>query len=386
MPSKMDKIYFDYNSSTPLDRRVLKKMLPYLSANFANPSAIYSIAQKAKNAIEDARISVADLLSAKRREIIFTSGGTEANNLAIKGFCSANRVKGNHIITSKIEHSSVLNVFNFLQMKGFKVTYLNVDSHGTIDISQLEQCIDKETILVSVMHANNEIGTIQPVEKIKSICHKHKICFHTDSVQTFGKIDIDASFADLITVSSHKIYGPKGAGALYIGEGINIEPLLHGGHQEEELRPGTEAVASIVGFGEACSLRLREMKTEEAKIKKMRDALEEGILKAINGVKVNGHPHNRLYNTLNICIDGVEAQNLVINLDMKGFCASSGSACQARVPEVSYVLLATGLHAEDCAGALRLSLGKFSKESDIRALIKVLPEIVKNLRATGSHG
>jgi len=382
----MDRIYFDYNSSTPLDKRVLKKMLPYLTDNFANPSAIYSLAQKAKNAIEDARISVANLLGAKHREVIFTSGGTEANNLAIKGFCFANRGKGSHIITSKIEHSSVLNVFNFLETKGFKVTYLGVDGDGVVDVSQLEECLDKETILVSVMHANNEIGTIQPVEKIKSLCDKRKVCFHTDSVQTFGKIDVNASFADLITVSSHKIYGPKGAGALYVRGGINIEPLLHGGHQEDELRPGTEAVASIVGFGEAVSLRLQGMKTEEIKIKKMRDALENGILKAIKGVKVNGHPQNRLYNTLNICIDGVEAQNLVINLDTKGFYASSGSACQARVPEVSYVLLATGMSPKDCSGALRLSLGKFNKESDIRALLKTLPGIVENLRGSGSHG
>jgi len=382
----MDKIYFDYNSSTPLDKRVLKKMLPYLSDNFANPSAIYSFAQKAKNAIEDARVSVANLLSAKHREVIFTSGGTEANNLAIKGFCFANCGKGNHIITSKIEHSSVLNVFNFLETKGFKVTYLGVDNDGVIDISQLEECLGKETILVSIMHANNEIGAIQPVEKIKALCGRRKVCFHTDSVQTFGKIDVNASFADLITVSSHKIYGPKGAGALYVGGGINIEPLLHGGHQEEQLRPGTEAVASIVGFGEAASLRLQEMKAEEIKVKKMRDALENGILKAIKGVKVNGHPQNRLYNTLNICIDGVEAQNLVINLDMKGFCASSGSACQAKVTEVSYVLLAIGMSPKDCSGALRLSLGKFNKENDIRLLLKTLPEIVKNLRASGSHG
>jgi len=382
----MDKIYFDYNSSTPLDKRVLEKMLPYLTDNFANPSAIYSFAQKAKSAIEDARASVADLLSAKRREVIFTSGGTEANNLAIKGFCFANRAKGNHIITSKIEHSSVLNVFNFLETKGFKVTYLNVDSYGTVDVKALKQCISKETILVSIMHANNEIGTIQPIEKIKALCSKHKVCFHTDAVQTFGKIDVNASFADLVTVSSHKIYGPKGAGALYVKDGISIEPLLHGGHQEEGFKPGTEAVASIVGFGQAASLRLLEMRGEETKVKRMRDILEDGITKAIKGIKVNGHPQNRLYNTLNICIDGVEAQNLVINLDMKGFCASSGSACQARVLEVSYVLLATGMSPRDCSGALRLSLGKFTKERDVRALIKALPEIVKNLRASGSHG
>ncbi|MFA5007985.1 MAG: cysteine desulfurase family protein [Candidatus Omnitrophota bacterium] len=382
----MDKIYFDYNSSTPLDKRVLEKMLPYFSDNFANPSAIYSLAQTAKSAIEDARVSVAKLLGANRREVIFTSGGTEANNLAIKGFCFANRAKGSRIITSKIEHSSVLNVFNFLETKGFKVTYLNVDSYGMVDASQLEQCLDRETILVSVMHANNEIGTIQPIEKIKTLCNKHNVCFHADCVQTFGKIDVNVSLADLITVSSHKIYGPKGAGALYVRSGINIEPLFHGGHQEEELRPGTESVASIVGFGEACNLRLREMNVEEAKIKKMRDALENGILKAVKGVKVNGHPQNRLYNTLNICIEGVEAQNLVINLDMKGIYASSGSACQARVPEVSYVLLATGMSPKDCSGALRLSLGRFNKESDIRALLKALPEIVKNLRASASHG
>ncbi|MFA5337376.1 MAG: cysteine desulfurase family protein [Candidatus Omnitrophota bacterium] len=382
----MDKIYFDYNSSTPLDRRVFEEMLPYLSDNFANPSAIYSIAQKAKNAIEDARISVANLLGAKPKDVVFTSGGTEANNLAIKGFCFANRAKGSHIITSKIEHSSVLNVFNFLETKGFKVTYLDVDEYGTVNVEQLERCIDKETILVSVMHANNEIGTIQPVENIKALCDKHKVCFHADAVQSFGKVAIDATFADLITVSSHKIYGPKGVGALYVGSNINIEPLLHGGHQEKELRPGTENVSSIVGFGAACRLRQQDIKADEVKVRKLRDTLESGILKGVKGVKVNGHPKKRLYNTLNICIEGVEAQNLVINLDMRGFCASSGSACQAKTPEASYVLLATGMSQEDCAGALRLSLGKFSKESDIRALIKTLPEIVNNLRASGSHG
>ncbi|MFA5196656.1 MAG: cysteine desulfurase family protein, partial [Bacteroidales bacterium] len=247
-------------------------------------------------------------------------------------------------------------------------------------------CIGNETILVSVMHVNNEIGTIQPVEKIKALCDKRKVCFHVDAVQSFGKVAFDASFADLITVSSHKIYGPKGAGALCVGNSINIEPLLHGGHQEEGLRPGTENVSSIVGFGEACRLRQQDMKTEEVKVRKLRDALESGILKGIKGIKVNGHPEKKLYNTLNICIDGVEAQNLVINLDMRGFCASSGSACQAKTPEVSYVLRAMGMLQEDCAGALRLSLGKFNKESDIRALLKTLPEIVKNLRASGSHG
>ncbi len=361
-------------------------MLSYLTDNFANPSAIYNTAQKAKSAIEDARASVAALFGADRKEIFFTSGGTEANNLAIKGFCFANRAKGNHLITSKIEHSSVLNVFSFLETKGFRVTYLDVDKLGAIDVSRLEESINKETILVSIMHANNEIGTIQPVEKIKAICGKYEICFHTDAVQTFGKIEVNASFADLITVSSHKIYGPKGAGALYARSGIKIEPLLHGGHQEGELRPGTENVASIVGFGEACSLSLREMKQDEEKIKKMRNTLERGVLAAVEGVKVNGHPQNRLYNTLNICVEGVEAQNLVINLDTKGICVSSGSACQARVPEVSHVLLATGLSPKDCSGALRLSLGKFNKESDIRALLKALPEITENLRKSGTNG
>lgn len=382
----MDKIYFDYNSSTPLDKKALRKMLPFLEANYANPSAIYSFAQRARNAIEDARISVAKLLGAKHKEIIFTSGGTEANNLAIKGFCFASRTKGGHIITSKIEHSSILNVFNFLETKDFRVTYLDVDKYGTIDIAQLEKSISKETILASIMHANNEIGTIQPIEKIITICKRHNVCFHTDAVQTFGKLEIDAKSlgADLISVSAHKIYGPKGVGALYVKDDVSLEPLLHGGHQENDLRPGTESVYSIVGFGEACRLRMQEMKEEAVKIKKLRDALESGILKAVKGIKVNGHPQNHLYNTLNIYIEGVEAQNLVINLDMQGFCVSSGSACLAKTPEPSSVLLATGLTPKECSGALRFSLGKFNKESDIHRLLKILPRIVEKLRSTAS--
>jgi cysteine desulfurase len=363
-------------------------MFVLLSGNYANPSAIYSFAQKAKNSIEDARIYVARLLGAQHKEIVFTSGGTEANNLAIKGFCFANQAKGNHIVTSKIEHASVLNVFKFLETKSFNVTYLDVDKYGMVGVEQLKKSINKGTLLVSIMHANNEVGTIQPLEEIAAVCKKHNVCFHSDAVQSFGKLDFDvkAIGVDMASISAHKIYGPKGAGALYIKEGLNLEPLLHGGHQENELRAGTENVAAIAAFGEACCLRIKERTAEEAKIKKLRDILEDGIVKTIESVKINGHIQNRLYNTSNICIEGVEAQNVIINLDLEGFCVSSGSACQAKTLEPSHVLLAMGLTPKQCSGALRFSLGKLNKESEVRGLLKALTGIVKKLRAQSSHG
>jgi cysteine desulfurase len=382
----MGKIYFDYNSSTPLDKRALEKMLPFLEDNYANPSAIYSVAQKAKNAIEDARVSLAGLLGAKYNEIIFTSGGTESNNTAIKGTIFCHYGAGGHIITSKIEHESVLNPCRFLEKQGFRLSYLNVDSTGVIDLKELAKSIQKDTILVSIMYANNEVGTIQPIKEIAKLCKEKGVYFHTDAVQAVGKIPIDAKTlgVDMLSLSAHKLYGPKGAGALYVREGVKIESLLHGGNHEFNVRAGTENTSGIVGLGEAARIAKEEMVAEEKKVRHLRDKLEQGIKEKIPQVKVNGHPKNRLYNTLNICIDQVQGENLLINLDFENICASGGSACASGAFEPSHVLLAMGIPREIARSSLRFSLGKYNTEEEVEKVLKVLPPMVKKLRRMSS--
>lgn len=378
-------IYLDHNATTPLDKRVLKKMMPYLEDIYSNPSSVYRFAQESKKAVEDARQSVAGLLNVEPQEVIFTSGGTESDNTAIKGVAlyAREQKKTNHIITSKIEHHAVLHSCEFLEKLGFEVTYLNVDEYGTVDLNQLADSINDRTILVSIMHGNNEVGTLQPLEQISAICRPKGILFHTDAVQTAGKIKIDVKKlgVDLLSLSSHKFYGPKGVGALYVRRGIKFFPLLHGGGHEGGRRSSTENVAGIAGLGEAASLAQKEMPEEEKRITLLRDNLEKGIIKNIPEVKINGHPKNRLYNTLNVCIKFIEGEGMLINLDFEGVCASSGSACTSGSLEPSHVLLAMGIPHELAHGSLRFSLGKSNTQQDIDKVLKVLPPIVEKLRS-----
>ncbi len=375
-------IYMDHNATTPLDKRILEKMLPYLKDIYSNPSSVYRFAQESKKAVEDARSLVARLLCASPDEIVFNSGGTESDNTAIKGIALMHRKKGNHIITSKIEHHAVLHACEFLEKIGFEVTYLDVDEYGVIDIEQLKASIKKETILVSVMHANNEVGTIQPIEEIADICKSHKVYFHTDAVQTVGKIKIDVGDlgVDLLSLSSHKFYGPKGVGALYVKKGTKLFPLLHGGGHEMGRRSGTENVAGIVGLGEAARLAMGESEVESKRIAVLCDRLQAGIISKIPESKVNGHSSARLANTLNVCIRHIEGESILINLDFEGICASSGSACTSGSLEPSHVLLAMGIPAEVAHGSLRLSLGKQNTDKDVDKILEVLPPIVEKLR------
>jgi cysteine desulfurase len=375
-------IYLDYNATAPLDGRVLDKMLPYLTEIYSNPSSIYRFAQKAKSAVEDARTNVAGLLSAMPEEIIFTSGGTESNNTAIKGVGFYHKNRGRHIITSKIEHHAVLNPCKFLEKQGFEVTYLDVDEYGIVNLKQLKESIRKDTILVSIMYANNEVGTIQPIKDIAEICKENKVYFHTDAVQAVGKFPVNVKElgVDFLSLSSHKLSGPKGVGALYVRKGVGFAPLLEGGHHERNKRAGTENVPGIVGLGEAARIAEEEMGKDERKIRALRDKLELGIKERIPEVKVNGHPVYRLYNTLNVCIKYIEGESILINLDFEGICASSGSACTSGSLDPSHVLLAMGISPEIAHGSLRFSLGKENTEEEIDRVLEVLPPIVEKLR------
>ncbi len=375
-------IYLDNNATTKMDDRVFDAMLPYLKEQYANPSSIYKFAQNVKKDVEEAREKVARLINAEPEEIIFTSGGTESNNTAIKGIAFALREKGRHIITSKIEHHAVLNPCKWLEKMGYEVTYLPVDKYGVVDIDELKKAIRKDTILITIMFANNEIGTIEPIEEISKIAHEHGIYFHTDAVQAVGKIPVDVKKMgiDLLSLSGHKFHGPKGVGALYVKKGVKFHPLLHGGHHERNRRAGTENVAGIIGLGKAAEIAMKEMQEEAKKVKKLRDKLERGILEKIPEVIVNGHPENRLYNTLNLCFKYIEGESILMELDFEGICASSGSACTSGSLEPSHVLLAIGLPHELAHGSIRFSLSKFNTEDEIDKVLEVLPEIVERLR------
>lgn len=376
-------IYLDHNATTQLDKRVLEKMLQYFNDLYGNPSSVYRFAQLARRAIEDARAELALLLNADPSEIVFTSGGTESNNTAIKGIAYKYQSKGRHIITSKIEHHAVIHPCQFLEKNGFRITYLDVDRYGIVDLKELEEALSEDTILVSIMHANNEIGTIEPLKEIVDICHRKGVYVHSDAVQTVGKIKVDVKElgVDLLSLSGHKFYGPKGVGALYVKKGVKFEPLLHGGGHEKDRRSGTENTPGIVGLGEAARLARQEMQNEQAHIQPLRDKLELELVKKIPEVKVNGHPELRLYNTLNICMKHIEGESILINLDFEGICASSGSACTSGSLEPSHVLLALGLDHETAHGSLRFSLGKDTTEQEIDKVLEVLPPIVEKLRS-----
>ena len=376
------KIYLDYASTTPVDPRVLRAMLPYFNKKFGNTMSLHSFGQEAKLALERSREEVAGLIGAKTEEIIFTGSATESNNLALKGIAFANRNKGNHIIISSIEHPCIMESACWLESQGFEITRLKVDKYGQVSPKDVRTAMKKGTILVSVMHASNEIGTIQPIAEIGKICREKGVYFHTDAVQSFGKIPINVNSMnlDLLSASSHKMYGPKGAALLFVRKGVRIEPILHGGGQEIDLRSSTVNVPAIVGFARACIIAKKEMAKENKNLAKLRDKLIKEILKKIKGSYLNGHPEKRLPNNVNFWFEFVEGESMVIQLDLLGIAVSTGSACSSVKLEPSHVLLAIGLKHQEAHGSLRITLGKRTTESEVNYLIKVLPGIIKNLR------
>lgn len=379
----MRRIYLDHAATTPTHPEVIKAMLPYFSNAFGNPSSIYSYGREARKAVEEARTRVAKLIGARSEEIIFTSGGTEADNLAFKGIAFANEDKGNHIITTSIEHHAVLEACKFLEGRGFKVTYLPVDHYGLVDPDDVKKAITSKTILVSVMHANNEVGTIEPIEEIGRITKEAGVYFHTDAVQTVGHIPVNVERlnVDLLSLSAHKFYGPKGVGALYVRKGVKLVSLLHGGEQERRRRAGTENVPGIVGLSKAAELSEAEMEEEAERLTHLRDKLIKGLLERIEHARLNGHPTQRLPNNVNMSFDYVEGESMLLNLDLEGICASTGSACSSTSLKPSHVLLALGLPPEQAHGSLRFSLGKENTEADVEQVIEVLANIVAKLRA-----
>jgi cysteine desulfurase len=379
----VDRIYLDNAATTAVDKRVLEAMLPYYSDIFGNPSSPYSYGQEAKKAIEEAREKVAKALGADSDEIYFTSGGSESDNWALKGVAYALKDKGNHIITTEIEHHAVLNTCRYLEKEGFKVTYLPVDEYGLVKPEDLKKAITDKTILVSIMFANNEIGTIEPIEELVKIAHEKNVYFHTDAVQAVGNIPIDVKKldVDLLSLSAHKIYGPKGVGALYIKKGVKIHSFIQGGTQEKNRRAGTENVPGIVGLGEAIELITKNLDCHMNKLTFLRDKLINGILEKIPYVRLNGHPTKRLPGNVNVSFEFIDGESLILNLDMAGICASSGSACTSGSLEPSHVLLAIGLSKELARGSLRLTIGKDNTEEDIDKVLEALPQIVKRLRS-----
>jgi cysteine desulfurase len=375
----MKKIYLDYAATTPIDPRVKKAMDDFLMDKFGNTMSIHSFGQEAKIALEKSRKTVADFLGAKLLEIVFTSSATESNNLALKGIAFANKDKGRHIIISAIEHACVMETAEWLEKQGFKVSRIKVDKQGFVNPLDIKKAIRKDTTLVSIIHASNEIGTIQPIDKIAKICKEKEVYFHTDAAQSFGKIDIDIRNIDLLTASSHKMYGPKGAACLFVREGTKIEPILHGGGQEMGLRGSTVNIPAIVGFAKACEIAKKEMKKEAQRLTKLRDKLIKNVLK-IKDSYLAGHPIKRVPNNASFYFSFIEGESIVIQLDLLGIAASTGSACSSMKLEPSHVLLAIGLKHGQAHGSLRISLGKETKERDIDYLIKVLPGIVKKLR------
>jgi len=379
----MRRIYLDHAATTPTHPEVVKAMLPFFTDAFGNPSSIHSYGQEAKGAVEEARTKVAELIGARSEEIVFTSGGTEADNYALKGIAYANEHKGNHIITTSIEHHAVLEVCKFLGRRGFKVTYLPVDKYGLVDPQDVRKAITDKTILISVMHANNEVGTIEPVEEIGRIAKEAGVYFHSDAVQTVGHIPVNVAElkVDLLSISAHKLYGPKGVGALYVRKGTKSVSLMHGGEQEKRRRAGTENVPAIVGLGKAVELAGQEIGKEAERLAYLRDKLIEGLVGKLDHIRLNGHPTRRLPNNVNLSVDFVEGESMLLNLDLEGICASTGSACSSASLEPSHVLLALGLPAEQAHGSLRFTLGRENTEADVERVLDVLPGIVARLRA-----
>jgi cysteine desulfurase len=379
----MRRIYLDHAATTPTHPEVVKAMLPFFADAFGNPSSIHSYGQEARGAVEEARIKVAELIGARSEEIIFTSGGTEADNYALKGAAFANEHKGNHIITTPIEHHAVLEVCKFLERSGFKITCLPVDKYGLVDPDDVKRVITDRTVLISVMHANNEVGTIEPVEEIGRIAREAGVYFHSDAVQTVGhiRVNVDELEVDLLSISGHKFYGPKGVGALYVRKGTKLVSLMHGGEHEKRRRAGTENVPGIVGLGKAAELAGQEIGKEAERLARLRDQLVGGLVKKIDHIHFNGHPTKRLPNNVNVSVDFVEGESMLLNLDLEGICASTGSACSSASLEPSHVLLALGLAPEQGHGSLRFTFGRENTEADAVRVLEVLPGIVARLRA-----
>lgn len=381
----MKRVYMDYGSTTPVDPEVVDAMLPYFNKYYGNASSIHSFGRDAFDAVEKSRKQVADILSSDADEIIFTSGGTESDNLAIKGVAYLNKkkrdTKGPHIITSAIEHPAVLETCKHLEKQGFNVEYLPVDNYGFIKPNDLEDAISKDTFLITIMYANNEIGTIEPMEEIGKIARKHDVLFHTDAVQAVCKVPIDIKKLniDLLSISSHKMYGPKGAGALYIRKGVKLQTLAHGGGHEKGLRSSTYNTSGIVGLGKACELGKKRMKEDCAHLKTLRDSLIKEVLK-IEQSYLNGHPEKRLVNNAHFRFTAIEGESLILMLDEKGIAASTGSACSSKKLEASHVLLAIGLDPAEAHGSLRLTLGRENTKEDVEYVSSVLPDVVQSLR------
>jgi cysteine desulfurase len=383
----MRHVYLDHAATAPVAREAVEAMRPFFSRKYGNASSLHSFGLEARQALESGREQVARLMGAEPGEIVFTSGGTESDNLAIKGAafhrlnCAGMKGKKPHIITSRIEHPAVLEVCRYLEGRGFEATYLRVDREGKVSPKDVEESIRDNTMLVSVMHANNEIGTIQPIGEIARICRRRKVLFHTDAVQTFGKVPIDVKGMgiDLLSASSHKVHGPKGVGCLYVRRGVKLSPQAHGGGHESGLRSGTENVAGIVGFARACELAEKGMAKESSRQARLRDRLVKGLLK-VPGACLNGHPKDRLPNNANISFRFIEGESLVLRLDSRGIASSTGSACSTRKLAPSHVLTAIGMRAEDTHGSLRLTLGRQTTEDDIDYAIKAVTEEVAELR------
>jgi len=378
----MNQIYLDHSATTKLKTEVLETMLPFLTEQYGNPSTIYTLGREAKKAMDIAREQMAKALNAKPNEIFFTGSGTESDNWAIKGIAYANKEKGKHIITSNIEHHAILHTCEFLQKEGFDITYVPVDKEGIIDLNELKKAIRPDTILISVMLANNEIGTIQPIKEISQIAKEHGIYLHTDAVQAVGSIPVDVQDLglDLLSLSGHKIYGPKGVGVLYVRSGTKISSFVHGGGQERGKRAGTENVANIVGIGKAIELATKDISKYSAHLQELRDMTIEGILKEIPSTRLNGHSEKRLPGNVNISFEYIEGESILLMLDSKGIAASSGSACTSGSLDPSHVLLAIGLPHETAHGSLRLTFGEENTKEDVKYLLKTLPPIIEGLR------
>ncbi|MEE8167514.1 MAG: aminotransferase class V-fold PLP-dependent enzyme [Candidatus Hydrothermarchaeales archaeon] len=379
----MRNAYMDYSAGASIDPRVAEAMQPYFTERIGNPSSVHSLGQEAKGVIKDARAKVAELIGASEREIIFTSSGTESNNLALLGTVYRNEGKGNHIITTTIEHMSVLNPLKFLQKRGFETTHIPVDEYGLVDVDKIREAITDKTILVSVMYANGEIGTIEPIRDVGDICREKGIYLHVDGVVAAGKVDIDVERdnIDLLSLSSNDIYGPRGVGALYIRKGVAINPIILGGGQERGLRSATENVGGIVGFGKAAEIAKKEMKDEARRLSKFRDNLIKGVLEGIPHSYLNGHPTNRLCNNAALRFSYVEGEGMLLHLDMAGIYVSTGSACTSKTLEPSHVLRAIGLAHEDAHGSLLFTLGRWSTSEDVEYVLETLPGVVEKLRA-----
>jgi len=381
----MERIYMDYGASTPVDKEVIKEMMPYFDKFYGNPSSIHSFGREAFDAVEESRKKVADIICANEDEMVFTSGGTESDNIAIKGIAFRNKEKrggkGTNIITSAIEHPGVLSTCKYMEQIGFNVKYLPVDKHGLIDITELEEAISKDTFLITIMFANNEIGTIEPMEQIGKIAKDHDVIFHTDAVQAIGKVPIDVNKLniDLLALSSHKIYGPKGAGALYVRNNVKLQTILHGGGHEKGLRSSTHNTPGVVGLGKACEIGKSRIKKDVAYLKNLRDILIKDVLK-IEESYLNGHPEKRLVNNAHFRFSAIEGESLNLMLDDKGIAAATGSACSSKKLQASHVLLAIGLKPKEAHGSLRLTLGRMNTKKDVEYVVEVLPKIVQNLR------